>query len=130
MNNLRIGGRLKGEDLTIEGSSKRSKDNRPNNRRRGQPSAEEDNRPPKRTTVRRRGQPSAEEDNRPPKRTTVSRRGQTSAEEDNRQPKRTTVRRRERNRPPMKIMGTCLKDNRLKVNCPTGGQPVNSRSSM
>src|SRR6218665_2950154 len=40
------------------------------NRRRGQPSAEEDNRPPKRTTVRRRGQPTAEEDNRPPKRTT------------------------------------------------------------
>src|SRR6218665_30078 len=32
--------------------------------------AEEDKRPPKRTTVRRRGQPSAEEDNRPPKRTT------------------------------------------------------------
>src|SRR6218665_2911587 len=32
--------------------------------------AEEDNCPPKRTTVRRRGQPSAEEDNRPPKRTT------------------------------------------------------------
>src|SRR6218665_4068779 len=77
MNNLRIGGRLKGEDLTIEGSSKRSKDNRPNNRRRGQPSAEEDNRQPKRTTVRRRGQPSAEEDNRPPKRT------KPSADEDN-----------------------------------------------
>src|SRR6218665_1004297 len=46
--------------------------------------------PPKRTTVRRRGQPSAEEDNRPPKRTTDCRRGQPSAEEDNRPPKRTT----------------------------------------
>src|SRR6218665_3551952 len=50
--------------------------------------------PTKRTTVRRRGQPSAEEDNRPPKRTTDCRRGQPSAEEDNRPPKRTTVRRR------------------------------------